>query len=782
MTTYNFLQISDFEFESLCRDLLQAELGLSLGLFAPGPDRGIDIRHIGVADGEQRTIVAQCKRWAEDSFSRLLRELTNVELPKIQKLAPERYILMTSVRLSPDQKDKIVAALQPWVSTPSDVMGRDDLSGLLARHEQVERRHIKLWLTSTEVLDALLNSDIATRSEGAVERAQRQLRLWVPNPSLERAHAVLDASSVCVISGAPGIGKTMLADVLLASYTARGYRPVVISADIAEGERMWQSNQRQLFHYDDFLGQVTYGELQLPKNEESRLAYFIERVRDSKDKKFILTTREYIISEALHRYERLSDVPFSSYKNIVSLGDYTPLIRAQILYNHLFFSALPANIRTALVPGRRYWDVIRHQNYSPRVIDHTVNLPGVADLGAEGFVSNMIDALDNPSMVWKRIFDNLPAMARHILLAVASLPSDVLLEDVRVATQGIAREDFDAGAFHNSMEMVEGTFLELKEAAPGLGKPERIVTIRDPSVRDYLWGRLDAIHGEADSLLSSATFFEQCVVLYEGRRHATEVSGGAPGGAMRGAQRRAVVNHEAVARKALDLIVSPNPRLIRVTGASGEYMRRASPSLERRASFLASVLHDHASSREVASAAASGLEAARSRWEAGQGLPREAVQLLRQAKKVETLLPNGALIRTERALLGLISGRLDQTEEFTALVDLADLSPDLFAPPQRNLKSWSSEFRAFLSSEEYWLLHDIDDPDWLDEELRAIHGVAEALRVDITQLAAQAEERSAELRYEAESEYDDDDWREAHSEPGGESAEAEVDALFQSLL
>ena len=518
VTTYDFSQISDFEFESLCRDLLQAQLGLSLELFAPGPDRGIDIRHIGVVSGEQRTIVAQCKRWAGDSFSNLLRHLTKVELPKIRTLAPERYILMTSVPLSPDRKDRIVAAVQPWIRTPADVMGRDDLSGLLARHEQIERRHIKLWLTSTEVLDALLNSDIVTRSEGAIERAQRQLRLWVPNPSFERAREVLDATHVCVISGAPGIGKTMLADVLLASYTSLGYEPVVMSADIEEGERAWRSSRPQVFHYDDFLGHVTYGELQLRKNEESQLAHFVRRVRDSKDKRFILTTREYILSEALHRYERLSDVDFGSYKSIVSLDDYTPLIRARILYNHLFFSDLPRNLKAALVPQGQYWDVIRHRNYNPRVIEHAVSLPGVADLGPEGFVSNMIGTLDNPTRVWERIFDNLPAMARRILLAMASLPSQVFLEDVRVAVQSLARADFDPGEFRRAIEMVEGTFLELKEARPGRGRRERIVTIRDPSVRDYLWGRLEAVDGEADSLLDGAMFLR--AVRHSARRAA----------------------------------------------------------------------------------------------------------------------------------------------------------------------------------------------------------------------------------------------------------------------
>ena len=66
MATYNFSEISDFEFESLCRDLLQQELRMSLELFAPGRDRGIDIRYLGVVDGKQEKIVVQCKRWAEN--------------------------------------------------------------------------------------------------------------------------------------------------------------------------------------------------------------------------------------------------------------------------------------------------------------------------------------------------------------------------------------------------------------------------------------------------------------------------------------------------------------------------------------------------------------------------------------------------------------------------------------------------------------------------------------------------------------------------------------------
>ena len=450
MATYNFSQISDFEFEELCRDLLQAELGLSLELFTPGPDGGIDIRYIGDKENEGDTIVGQCKRWNEDSFKSLLRHLIREELPKIEGLAPQRYILMTSVRLTPNRKSTIVKALKPWIQSPKDVIGKDDLSGLLARHSEVERSHIKLWLTSSEVLDALLNSGTFNRSENARRQSKHQLRLWVPNPSFARARDILGTNRVCIISGAPGIGKTMLANVLSASYAERGYQLVAISEDIDEGDRAWRSDTQQVFLYDDFLGHVTYGELHLRKNEESRLANFMERVRSSKNKRFILTTREYILSEAQQRYEHLSNTELAAYKNIIQLEDYTQLIRARILYNHLFFSELPPELKTALLHDARYRDAINHQNYNPRIIEQVVSLPGVDSFSPDEFVTHIFETLRNPTRVWEVIYENLPDMARRILLALTSLPTEVLLEDLRRVVHSLSPGNFDAGRFRQS--------------------------------------------------------------------------------------------------------------------------------------------------------------------------------------------------------------------------------------------------------------------------------------------------------------------------------------------
>ena len=70
----------------------------------------------------------------------------------------------------------------------------------------------------------------------------------------------------------------MLAEMLLLHHMAEGYEPVVISESIAEADSLYGQDERQIFYYDDFLGQTSLSE-KLVKNEDARLLKFIERVR-----------------------------------------------------------------------------------------------------------------------------------------------------------------------------------------------------------------------------------------------------------------------------------------------------------------------------------------------------------------------------------------------------------------------------------------------------------------------------------------------------------------------
>ena len=147
MTTYDFSRLSSLDFEELVHDLLSAEWQIRLETFTSGRDGGIDLRHTGVG----HTIV-QCKHYAASGFTALLNHLRHKELPKVEKLAPQRYVLVTSVPLTPPNKDQLISAMAPFIKATSDIIGGTEIEGLLRRHGDIEKTHYKLWLTSTAVL------------------------------------------------------------------------------------------------------------------------------------------------------------------------------------------------------------------------------------------------------------------------------------------------------------------------------------------------------------------------------------------------------------------------------------------------------------------------------------------------------------------------------------------------------------------------------------------------------------------------------------------------------
>jgi hypothetical protein len=267
MPKYNLTSLSSQDFEELVRDLLQEEWGIPLEAFRAGRDRGIDLRYAPAFGG---TTIVQCKHFAVSGYSKLLTTLRVQEFPKIARLDPERYVVATSVALTPANKDEIVAALAPYVKSTGDIIGADDIEGRLARHPEVERRNFKLWLTSTEVLERVLHNAELCQTDFEIDRIRRKLPLFVQSAAYPRAVQLLDDTRIVIVSGAPGIGKTTLAETLLYAYLEQGYEPVKIQGEIIEGRRVFKPTVKQIFYYDDFLGQTFLGDRKeyLGRNED----------------------------------------------------------------------------------------------------------------------------------------------------------------------------------------------------------------------------------------------------------------------------------------------------------------------------------------------------------------------------------------------------------------------------------------------------------------------------------------------------------------------------------
>ncbi len=289
MPRYDFKSLSSQDFEELIRDLLQAEWKIALEAFRSGRDRGIDLRYAPADDG---ATIIQCKHYATSGFAKLLRNLCAGELPKIQRLAPTRYVVATSVSLTPGNKEEIVTALHPFVLSARDIFGADDIEGLLSRHSEVERANFKLWLTSTSVLERVLHNATMCQTDFEVERIRRKLPLFVKSNGYPRATEILHQARIVVITGPPGIGKTTLAEMLLYAHLEDGFEPVAIKADITQAKELFKPARKQIFYYDDFLGQTFLGDRReyLGRNQDTVLVDFMEMVRRSSHSRFILTT------------------------------------------------------------------------------------------------------------------------------------------------------------------------------------------------------------------------------------------------------------------------------------------------------------------------------------------------------------------------------------------------------------------------------------------------------------------------------------------------------------
>lgn len=523
MANYDFTAcLSPLDFELLTKDLLEVELGIQLENFSEGRDKGIDLRYAPIRgsghtvfnsasmsiEQEPLTLIVQCKRYSE--YSDLKYALKNKELAKIQKLRPTRYILSTSVSLSPQQVEEIKTLLSPFAQSTGDIYGRERLNSLLTKHSEIERRHMKLWVGSAGVLDSIVNAGAHIVSREEVERTLAAAKIYVRNASFDEALDILKKERVCIISGLPGIGKTTLARMLLLYFHHRDFDIVKITADISEARAVGYHNRPRFYYYDDFLGQTAQAD-KLNKNEDQRLLDFMTHVRDSKDSIFVLTTREYILNQAKLYYEKLAREKFDHRTCIIDLSKYSRRIRAQILYNHLHFSKLPRAHLDALVSSRGYVQIIDHKNYNPRLIEYLTDSDWIGKVPSADYLTKFLRKLDNPVEIWEHAFRNqLSDRARHLLFILTTMPTECRIDDVEAAFLsfhkslcnkfGIAHSSVDLTA---ALKELDGTFV-----ATRMIKDILLIRFQNPSIRDFMQFLL--LGGEMLlEVLSTLVFFEQ---------------------------------------------------------------------------------------------------------------------------------------------------------------------------------------------------------------------------------------------------------------------------------
>ncbi len=296
-----------------------------------------------------------------------------------------------------------------------------------------------------------------------------------------------------------------------------GYEIVKINGDISEAIALDYVNQKRVIYYDDFLGQTALSE-KLNKNEDQKLLDFIHAIYKSKVSKLILTTREYILHQAQMIYEKLSREKFDTETCIIDLTKYNRLNRAQILYNHIYFSDLPLAFKNAILHGRNYLKIIDHHNYNPRIIDLMTQYSRVQYVQPHEYFKSFISNLDNPLEVWRHAFEEqLSDGARNLLVVMTSMPREVFLEDLQEAFLSyhlkLAKEyqfKTSPNDFLHALKELEGNFISTEKS-----KDRTIIRLHNPSIRDFLRDYLASHEQMLRALVLAAKYFDQHMILWE---------------------------------------------------------------------------------------------------------------------------------------------------------------------------------------------------------------------------------------------------------------------------
>ncbi len=711
-----------------------------------------------------RELIVQCKRYS--SFASLKSELKTKELAKIKKLNPARYILTTSVSLSPQQAEELKALLSPFVQSTGDIYGRERLNSILTKHGEIERRHIKLWVTSAGVLDSIINAGTHVVSREEVERTIASAKIYVRNTSFDEALDILKDHRVCIISGLPGIGKTTLARMLLLYYYERGRDVVKIESDISEARAVPYHKKPRFYYYDDFLGQTAQAD-KLNKNEDQKLLDFMASVRDSKDSVFVLTTREYILNQAKLHYEKLAREKFDHLTCIIDLAKYSRRIRAQILYNHLHFSNLPRPHLESLVAQRGYVQIVDHKNYNPRLIQYLTDVTWIGETPSAEYLDLFLRNLDNPVEIWGHAFRNqLSDKSRHLLFVLTTMPSESLMSDVesaftvfhnsQCARFGIAHSAKD---FVSALKELDGTFVATRKIQDSV-----LVRFQNPSIRDFMQNLI--LGGELlPEVIDSLVFFEQAQWFME------TLGDDQPRVSTKELARHALKVVDALKKlsktNSCSFVVSGNPPWQQV------WPQAANPAERLTTVALAVTGQSSSNDDEWLTARMSELAI---QLDAG------SLSATSFAGPIDALANLSCLASETGKNLVLVLKRRALSEpsdldDFEALGKLVCALPLSFE--ESELVTVREAYSEFIDS--YAAECDLKNPDELREEASRIGSVGELLAVDTDAAQDVLRESADEVETEQESRWDDDDERRGDGGDPEMCSDRELDGMFGTL-
>lgn len=475
---YNILNLDYIEFEKFSKDLLERKINIKFTRFGPGADDGIDLI------SEDETIICQCKKYKSINN---LRDVCFKEYNKIKDIKFEKYYFITTAELSKKQKDSILEVFGKFMNGYNNIISFTEINDFLDDTDNIDilKKHHKLWLTSSNVLNLFANRYCDICAEGLINDIEEDSKYFVATKAYYESIKLIEKDNILMIIGEPGIGKTMTSKMviryLLASYSKYKLR-TIISHDLQKLMQCLGNEEYEIIYLDDFLGQTC---LSIDDDLIKNINLILKYAKTHKNKKIILNSRITILNKAekekIEFEKTLKRLSIEKYT--INLNEITKVDRALILYNLMSYYNVSYDKYDEIKNERRYLSIINHKSFNTRIIDKC--MMNSCNIHKDDFYNYIISSFNNPKDVWDSEFNGLDIFDKLIMfqlftLGDSNIPIEVLRDSFAnylLNTSGCNNlSNFNNIITRLSDSLISVSFLNNK----------KVISILNPSISDYI--------------------------------------------------------------------------------------------------------------------------------------------------------------------------------------------------------------------------------------------------------------------------------------------------------
>lgn len=512
----NYSNLSDIEFEYLCKDVMSRKLSKNLQRFGSGKDGGVDLTD----DVQSKNIIVQVKHYVKTDVSGLLRSLKN-EVAKVEKLKPNKYYVCCSKELTPQNKMEIREMFSSFMESDDYIITSLELDQFLDLSENVDilRKHFKLWIDSSNILCDYFTNDIFIDSEALMAGIEDDMTLFVQTQAYEEAILCLEDRNVLIIVGNPGVGKTVTSKMLVLHYAAQDYRVryTTDGMDLKELKKSLSQSpkSKEVVLLDDCFGQAYFN---MKATQESELLSLIKYISLNKNKVLIMNSRISIYNEAKERTSQLikslDKKEYNAY--VLNMESISLEDKGKIFYNHLYFQDIPRKYFENIKLDKRYIDIVKHENYNPRIIEFICNPSRIKDINPDKFAEFAIECLDNPEQIWLNEYERRLGKAdRMLLTTLYSLTDTTISLDVlkRCFEYRISKSksiDASINHFKQSLVRLNDSMIKIVDVWG-----QKKISVANPSINDFLRIYLKNNYPEYNELVGSYCSIMQLERLFD---------------------------------------------------------------------------------------------------------------------------------------------------------------------------------------------------------------------------------------------------------------------------